>query len=95
MSKSEKTMIDDYSDIEKAEIVDDFFIKRTENNQLDIATFSEMVGIEKSLISSWIQDKDDILRKVPEFSKGIYIIGCLKLFLLTATCQVYLFFHQF
>merc|ERR1712168_1426686 len=34
-----------------------------------MGTFSEMVGIEKSLISSWIQDKDDILRKVPEFSK--------------------------
>ena len=52
-----------YSLAKKAEIIDRFFISKAQNKNLSLTAYAEEVGVEKSMISKWIQDKNKIFEK--------------------------------
>ena len=52
-----------YSYTKKAEIIHGFLIAKMENQEFSMTAYAEQVGIDKSIISKWIQDKNKIFEK--------------------------------
>ena len=58
-AKSERVKMEDFSNNEKAEIIASFLISKDEDSNLTIAAYAKQLGIKKSLLLKWIQEKNN------------------------------------
>ena len=62
----EKKSRKSYTYIPKAEILDQFFKEKAHDNCLSLSVFGEEVGVNKSMLTRWIQDKDNIFQNASQ-----------------------------
>jgi len=63
-----------YTVLQKAEVVDDYFAKKADDGRLSLAVYAKQIGVSKSMLSRWIQDKDIFQKAIEDqnchFRKG-------------------------
>jgi len=55
-----------YTYSEKAEIINGFFSSNDQNEKLSISLYAKKVGLSKTIVFRWLQDKEDILKKASD-----------------------------
>ena len=51
-----------YTYARKAEILNQYYLEKSDNINLSLSTFASEVGIDKSMLSSWMQIQDEIFQ---------------------------------
>ena len=55
-----------YTQTEKAEIINAYFTLKTRDKNLSIGSYAKKVGMSKTIVFRWIQDKENVLKRASD-----------------------------